>query len=448
MIVPHTRKARIFSGISANLIGQILTATIQLIGIPIFLSKWGKEYYGEWLILFTVPSYLGMSDLGLGTVSTTEMAMCVSRGETQRAAKIFRASFWSIMMVGLSTCTLFVITLWALPWHDWLHLRQLQPSETTIALVLLTVYIFEAIVLTLPLGIYRVAGRYGRGQMVSNLFRLAEFLAVLSVVAYGYGVVFAAAAMAIVRFFYVGFVWMEAHRLAPWLHLRPLRWEWPLIRPLAIPSLTMTTTYAGQSLVSQGLVTIIGVTMGASSVVVFSTIRTLCNFARQIIGAINLSVFSEFSISIGNEDLSTARRLHTRTLQANFALTFLAVAGLKLLGGWVLFHWTKGQVNAEEPFFTLYLSYLLLNSLWIGSWNMLLGCNRHKGLTRYFLMSSIIMLVAVYHGIGYFGLSIVPVTLLITDVIFAFFVLKKSALVLQQPVGVFFSDMLATRKIR
>lgn len=446
---PHsTRKARIISGISANLIGQVLTAAIQLVGIPVFLSCWGKEYYGEWLILFTIPSYLGMSDLGLGTVATTEMAMCVSNGETERAAQIFRASFWGIAMVGAGLCSVFALTLGVLPWHDWLHLQQFAPPETVLTLALLTAYVFGAIVLTLPLGVYRSTGRYGRGQMVSNLFRLAEFLAVLAVVASGKGATTAAAAMVAVRFFYVGFVWMEAKKLATWLRLRPLRWEWPIIRPLAMPSLSMTTVYAGQSLVSQGLVTLIGVMTGAANVVVFSTVRTLCNFARQVIGAINLSVFSEFSISIGNGDLATARRLHRRTVQANVALTLLAVIGLKVLGGWALLHWTKGQVAAEEPFFSLYLGYVLFNSLWIGSWSMLLGCNRHEGLTRYFLASSIATLALAYAGVGAWGVAVVPAVLLVADGVFAVFVFQKSAVVLRQPVGVFFKDLLTAREKR
>jgi O-antigen/teichoic acid export membrane protein len=342
----------------------------------------------------------------------------------------------------------FSIMAFALPWHHWLKIQQIPPAELNVALALLTWYIFFAIFLTLLLGAYRTVGRYARGQVLSNLFRVLEFAALLTAVALGGGVVTAAGAFLFARTIYAGFIWFDVRRQAKWLRLRKISLEWPTVRRLMPASLSMTTVYLGQNFLTQGLVTIVGVTLGASSVVLFSTVRTLCNFAKQAIGIINLSVFSEYSISLGKQDFASLRHLHARSVQAIVGLTLMSVIGLKIFGPFVLDFWTKGRVAAEEPFFTLYLCYILVNSLWLGSWTMLLGCNRHQTITRFYLIASIFVLISTYIGIESMGLSIVPLALMFSDVFFSWVVLRKSLDWLQQPTPDFVRQALAWPKLK
>ncbi|GAB4497591.1 MAG: hypothetical protein OHK0019_31430 [Saprospiraceae bacterium] len=436
-MIHGSRKSRIISGISANVFGQMVTVAVQLAGVPLLLHYWGMQYYGEWLLLFSLPAYLGLSDLGLGTVATTEMSMCIARQDYEEAKRIFRGSFFCVLSVGFAVCILFSVLSWTLSWHDWLNLQQITSAELGTAMTLLTWYVFFAIFLTLLLGAYRTIGRYAHGQVISNLFRLLEFAALLAAVAFGGGVIAAAAAFLSIRVLYVGFVWFDIRRRAGWLRLEKFSFEWSTVRPLMPASLSMMTVYLGQNFMTQGLVTILGITLGAASVVVFSTVRTLCNFAKQVIGVINLSVFSEYSISLGKQDFTTLRRLHARSVQAIVGLTFVSVIGLKLLGPFVLDFWTKGRVAVEEPFFTLYLGYIFINSLWLGSWTMLLGCNRHRDITRTYLLTSFAVPFLVYFGVEMFGLSAVPLVLILSDGVFSFVVLRKSLELLQQPMPEF-----------
>lgn len=447
-MIHGSRKSRILSGISANVFAQFVTAGVQLAGVPVLLHYWGIQYYGEWLLLFSLPAYLGMSDLGLGTVATTEISVSVARQDFEHAQRIFRGSFFCIVTIGLAVCTAFTVAIWLLPFHSWLSLEKVSAPELGTALILLTWYIFFAIFLTLLLGAYRTVGRYARGMVISNVFRLLEFSTMIGVVIYGGGVAAAAAAFLGVRIVYAGFVWFDIHNRAPWLRLEKFAWEWPLVRRLLPPSLSMMTVYVGQNLVSQGLVTIIGVMLGATSVVLFSTVRTLCNFAKQVIGVINLSVFSEYAISTGKRDIGAVRRLHVRAVQATVGLTLFSVAGLKLFGPLVLEFWTKNQVVAEEPFFTLYLCYILLNSLWLGSWNMLLGCNCHQSITRYYALLSVAVLTATYFGLNTFGLGLIPAVVMVADVMLALLVLRKSLEVLDQSAPEFLRQVLTWPRLK
>jgi O-antigen/teichoic acid export membrane protein len=429
-LIQGSRRSRILSGISANLFAQAANVGIQIIGIPVLLHYWGVAYYGEWLLLFSIPSYLGMSDLGLGTVATTEVSMAVARGNYELALRIFRGAFFSIISFGLIACALFSASVWILPFHQWLNLKQIGVNELNLTFSFLIVYVFGTIFLSLPLGMYRSIGHYGRGQIVSTGFRIAEFLGLLALVMTGSGVMLVSAAYAAIRLCFICFVWFDIRRKATWLKINRYSYEWPIIRPLFIPSFSMFISNMGQTLVTQGIVTIIGIKLGSVQLVLFSTVRTLCNFSKQMIGIVNLSLFSEFSISKGQKDLETSRRLHIRSVQANIGLTLISVIGLKVLGPWILSIWTKGVVTDPGFFFSLYLVYLLINSFWFGSWNMLLGCNQHFKVTLHYITLSLLSLIAIYLFAPGNGLEIIPVILIISDLIFLFFVMRESMKVL------------------
>jgi O-antigen/teichoic acid export membrane protein len=74
---------RLIKGIGANTLGLIVTIIIQIIQVPLYLTFWGITLYGEWLILYAIPSYLLMSDIGFGNVAANEM----TRSEERRVGK-------------------------------------------------------------------------------------------------------------------------------------------------------------------------------------------------------------------------------------------------------------------------------------------------------------------------------------------------------------------------
>jgi len=104
-------KTRLLKGIIANGIGQIVTVVIQAVSLPIFLHSWGKELYGEWLILSAIPAYLSLSDIGFSTAATNEMTMKVAQGDRAIALEVFQ-SIW-LLISGISFITAFTLTFTA-----------------------------------------------------------------------------------------------------------------------------------------------------------------------------------------------------------------------------------------------------------------------------------------------------------------------------------------------
>ena len=95
-------KYRLFHAIGATSLGPIVTAIIQLVGVPVFLHFWGPKLYGEWLVLSAIPIYLGFTDFGFGGVAANEMTMLVARGEKSAALEVFQSTWVLTTAVSVS----------------------------------------------------------------------------------------------------------------------------------------------------------------------------------------------------------------------------------------------------------------------------------------------------------------------------------------------------------
>lgn len=440
-------RTRIVSGLSANLIAQSINILIQIAGIPFLLHYWSVELYGIWLLLFSVPSYLGMSDMGLGTVASIEIGMNIAKGDYIKAQKIFQTAFRFVVFLGLFICLLFSLSLWIFPYQKWLQVESLLPEDFRITMLLLTSYVLGAIFLSLPSGLYRAIGLYGRGQIIASSFKLLEFLSLLVIVFKGGGVIAAAGVYALVRLVNILVVLLDLYIKSPWMRLHRGTLNIGELKRMVKPSLSMSAVNMGQALITQGYVIIAGSTLGPVGVVVFSTTRTLCNFARQMIGIVNLSIAPEYAFSLGEGNLDLARSLHARSAQINLLLSLCAVLMLKCLGPFILNYWTQGKVEVQEPFFTLYLTYVLINSLWWGSWNMLLSCNKHINITKYYLLINTCSLFAAYFSSTVFHLHALSMCLLLADTLMSIIVLRESFKVLGQPASDFLKSLADFTKI-
>lgn len=81
---------RVVKGLGANGYGQLVSVVVQLVGVPVLLYAWGPQLYGEWLILFAIPTYLSIADLGFSQSVANDMTARVARGDRAGALAAFQ----------------------------------------------------------------------------------------------------------------------------------------------------------------------------------------------------------------------------------------------------------------------------------------------------------------------------------------------------------------------
>ena len=130
-------KRRLIAGFGANTFSRLSTTLTQIFSVPVFLSHWGVHLYGEWILLNTIPSYLGLSDVGFGSVAGNEMTMLAAAQDFEQALVVFQ-SVWVLTTVITSLLgVLLLATVWLLPLGAWLHMHAISGADARLIVLLL-----------------------------------------------------------------------------------------------------------------------------------------------------------------------------------------------------------------------------------------------------------------------------------------------------------------------
>lgn len=408
-------KKRIISGVTSGVIVTASNILIQLLGIPLLLKFWGTELYGEWLVLFTLPSYIAMSDIGLGTVICTEVNVLLSQNKKEQAKVLFNSAFNFIVKVGLFPLIFFILIAFLPGLKSGLNIVKIDENEFTYSFIFLCIYSYLAIIITLPRGLYRSIGLFARGQYIATSFTLFEFFMFLAAVTLKLNIIWVALTYLIARLLCTLFIIFDIRKKTEIVQFALHKTDYTNIKKLIHPSLSMMSVYLGQSFSSQGIIVIISMTLGSVSVVVFSTIRTLCNMAKQPLMIISLAFWGEFTTAFAQKNKLLIAKLFKMANLATIGASILATIFLFFFGAWILNVWTQGKVQPEEPFYSIFLLSIVTNVFWYTRWNFLLSINKHTTAVYFYLFSTILILLLIWFFIPMFGLVVVAFGLISMD---------------------------------
>ena len=171
-------RQRILHGLGANAFGQIVTVIVQLAGVPILLHAWGVQLYGEWLILFAIPAYLSMTDLGFTQSAANDMTARVARGDRAGALVVFQslgALVYALVALGLALAA--AVVPW-LPLAEWLNFQTMDTRTAQWVLCLLAAQVLVSLLDGIPYAGFRANGEYALHFSLQSGVRLLQFAGV------------------------------------------------------------------------------------------------------------------------------------------------------------------------------------------------------------------------------------------------------------------------------
>ena len=98
--------SRVFRGFVSGGFSLIVRIALQLAQVPVILSFWPIERYGEWLLIATLPAFLALSGVGISTVAGNSVAAAMAAGRTPTVRSLFRGAW---MLVSASNLVLLTI---------------------------------------------------------------------------------------------------------------------------------------------------------------------------------------------------------------------------------------------------------------------------------------------------------------------------------------------------
>lgn len=387
-------KQRIIHGIGANGFGQFITILIQIASVPILISAWGIELYGEWIALSAIPAYLALSDIGLTTIAGNTLALnAAESGNEKKMQSVFQSAWAMVSLFSMSLLMLILLVIWLTDLSELIGLTYIKGAELNLTLLLLFLHVAMCLQTGLIQIPFRVIKRNPFAVTALNVIRLLEWTVATIAVLSGYTVVAVALSFFVVRLTGNIILYIVMSRLECSLSFGFKFANMQTIRTLLRPSLASMCFPLGLSLTMQGFIIMISVTIGSTGVALFSIYRTFTRLPIQIATSINQSVWPELSYAFGENDISKAKVLVLKMLQFGFLLCVLSGFAIYFMGEYIIDLWIPHPLE-HNPYLLIALTLTsLAHILWQPFWVAQIAINKHVRFAISFLSISALSLI-------------------------------------------------------
>lgn len=397
--------------------GQAVQMAIQLAAIPIFVSTWGIANYGVWLVLFTIPAYLTVGDLGLTHAGANIVVQKLSRGQRVRGVETFQALRAMVAMLSLAIAALALVALGVL----FPHLLQFADKATGDKSLATAMLLVGHALAGLQIGIiysgFRALDRFVPcGYAILGVFLCEAFVA-LGFVLLGFGLFAAACAYFTVRIAGLFALTMALKRTAPdfgqfrvpplLTHFREL-WR-PASAGLALPVASAT--------IAQGIVIAIAAGAGPAAVPLFTTMRTLARVPVQLAQIVSRAAMPVLTVADARGDAGRRSELVVMMILASGLILVPGTLAIITIGPAFVELWTLGEVSPTHLLALVIGISMFCNGCWQQIGDMLLAINRHGQYAFLYLILATALVGAAYPLSRTFGITGAAAALGVTDAI-------------------------------
>ncbi len=396
--------------------------TQHVLLVPLFLSKWGVDYYGEWIVLSAVPTMLSVSNLGIGTSSSIEIIHCLTNKNEEKANAVLATSM--LVILGQAILLLVAALMLVLFLPGSVGALSQKINDRTSIFVLLTLS-HLAMMFTHPLeGFWIARERAAFKTWFFALLSLIEVLLAAMLLLQNSNAFYLVLGTTITRFIGVGmFIWRSSYLVT---RLFPIRPNFSLLPSLVGQGLGFQLQPVWWTIFYQFSLLIAQWNLGAAGAATWGTLRSMSRVGNQVMILINHSVLPELQTSIARNDLEASRRLHSIAIKMSFVVSVLITIALIIGGGWLYRIWTRGELYVDFWVWPLLGMGLVFHSVWFSSSYVHVSKNQPWFLNLWALAASIIA-IFIMHLLGQrFDMVGFATGSLVFDAILSLVVLRKS----------------------
>jgi O-antigen/teichoic acid export membrane protein len=328
-----------FFGIVAN-VAQVGT---RLVTVPIVIGYLGLGGYGIWSIIMTAAAYMRFGSIGIKSAFQKYVAEATGNGDYATANKLL--STGCAAMLGLSIAGLIPMAFFSralakaagVP-PEFLKSTAGAISMLAVIMVLSNVgAVFEAIVM----GGHRI----DIARKFATFFTVAEAVAIVIVLHFGFGLFAMAAIMAASEVGFIGICFFASRRVVPQIRLRVAYVTKSVLRELFRFAGSYQLVNVLEVLYGAILPVAVLRTFGADSSGVYAVATRLTGSALMLQDAMLLPILSGGTMVFASGSADRMAVLLTKAFKFTLALALLPLAFIATYGTSIVFAWT-GEIIA------------------------------------------------------------------------------------------------------
>ena len=407
---------RITATIAAGTVGQVIVFLSRIVLVPLYLTAWGTNGYGQWILISSFAAYLGTLDIGVQMYVMNRLTQAHSRGDLDEYHIQQNTAFAYYAVLAAAASAALALFVYSTDVSRVLG-ADMPPLELAHVLMLLGAGIVWALPASIIWNTARTAGNPAASQWFSNLqtagvllFSAAALLLLPSM-----KLVAAIPLVSVLATCAVAYAYNRRRVPEVRLGLRAAsaREAASMIRPSALFGLIVVAVALGQQIP----LLLISHSIGIVAVAVFATSRTLAGLIRQVVSLLGNATWTDLTRleSRGDsERLSSAMRI----LVATSMLAVIALAGALWFDVPAVIHyWTRGRIEPDLGLLRLMLLQVVVQTLWMSASNIPAATNRHRSLSMSYMVSNVAGVALSALLLPRFGLNAIPISFIAAEIV-------------------------------
>ena len=412
---------RLFRGIGANFLGQLINISSRIVLVPLFLLAWGADIYGEWLLLSSMVAYLSLTEMGAQLYIVNRMTQAYAHRDHDQFCKILHTGLALFLIIPIAVFIIFVTVIVFFNPASFLHITQTGHGTVILVMAILAFQIVLALPQSVLLRVYFAVEMLPRGVMLINLMQLMSLIFLAGGLWRRWGMVPIAILQLIPYGLTAGIALFDLNRKFPQFKILSLgEADFSFGLSFIKPSFHFFLIQLGQVFSLQGTVLVVGMLMGPIQVVLFSTMRTLVNLIRSFLDQLSHAAWPELTRLDAQEDMDKFLALFRVILRSTLMASIFFITIFHFYGGYIYHFWLRKTMPFEQPVMDLFLIYMGQFIFWLTCSHPLQATNRHQTLAKILFISSILTITLAYLGGRHLGLPGIVLGMIIGDLILPF----------------------------
>jgi O-antigen/teichoic acid export membrane protein len=408
MVFPNMIK-RVVAGMGFSFSTVLVTFVGQVVSVPVLLTSWGLEIYGEWLTLTNIVASLSILNLGVQSYVSNLLITHYVRGELEEGTNLLHAAlrlYAALISLALGA----TLTMFFLPGMlAWLKITAIPSIDARLIIGVQGILASYAILGGLLMSLFRVTQQLPRQLGYGLIERILFIFAPVTVAAFGGYPIHAMLIMGLLIAIIACIEIRDVNRRSPYtIGISQSTWKESV--SLVVPSLMFFLVSIAATILLTGMTVVISITIGAAAVAIFSTTLMLTNFMRVIVNQGLNVLWPEITASAaGQNDPGQLMRWHKVTLKLVGTLILVSAAGISLLGPDILAIWTHRKIMVDPWLNLLLVIYLIIQVPALVSGVFGLATNRQWEMSKIQIITtviSILMAVCIISKLGVRGAAI------------------------------------------
>jgi O-antigen/teichoic acid export membrane protein len=409
-------------GVVANVV-QVLT---RLVTVPIVIHHLGLGGYGIWNVIMMTATYMRFGSVGIKTAFQKYVAEATGDGDYDRANRLLStgaAIMLALSLAGLIPVFFFSQSIARMAGVPPEFLKSAASAIALLAVIMLMANIgaaFEAIVM----GGHRI----DLVRKFNTFFAVAEAVAIVVVLHFGYGLAAMAAVMGTSELIYLTCCYFVAHRIVPQIRLG-LGWLskdvlYELFRFAGSYQLVNVLEVVYSSLIPVAILR----SFGANSAGVYAVVTRVVNSATALQSSFLPPILSAGTMVFASGSAQKMQALLSKALKVTLGLSLFPLGFIAVFGPTMAYAWT-GQV---DPSFRAAFWWVCLSTLFSAFSLLALVLYRVSGralLDNFRQLLRIIVIVGVVAlapKLGFIGVLMGLATCELAGMLFMFYALAKT----------------------